>query len=165
LQASAGLASSQCFCFLATKDHFSSNWTSWVAGGKSHEFVVVLAGLVAGESSQAHDGVVFDTDEAAGLPHATALGEVVEHIEGFGLGESGVEQGSALALGEAGLAAAAGEQPAPVLAVAEGDAEVTLAAQAVIGAVGILAAEVAEVVHGHSRENWDTHLDSSTLPL
>src|SRR5438093_971989 len=36
----------QCFCFLPAKDHFSSNRTAVVLGGKSHELVVEGFGVV-----------------------------------------------------------------------------------------------------------------------
>jgi hypothetical protein len=54
--------------------------------------------------------------------------EVCEDGEGFVVGQSCAEQGSPLAFGEAFLAAAADEQASSVLAVAEGDAEVAVAA-------------------------------------
>jgi hypothetical protein len=119
---------SQCFCFLATKDHFSSSWASWVAGGKSHELVVGGSGVPAGLQGVADDGVLIDADEAGGLSNAAAFVEVVEDGEGLVVGEAGAEQGGAFALGEAPLAGAAGEHPAPVRAVAEAGAEVVLAA-------------------------------------
>jgi hypothetical protein len=131
-------------CFLATKDHFSSSWASWVAGGKSHEFVVGLPGLVG----VADDGVLIDADEAGGLSNAAAVLEVLEDREGLVVGQARAEQGRAFALGEAHLAGAAGEQAALfVLAVAEGDAEVASATPAVVGAMGVLAAEGVEAVH------------------
>src|SRR6516165_2903970 len=52
---SAGSAGSQFSGFLPTKDHFSSNWTSRVSGGKSHELVVQLAGVVTGQPAVAHE--------------------------------------------------------------------------------------------------------------
>src|SRR5437899_7020131 len=55
---SAGLFGSQCFSFLATKDHFSSNCTSRVRGGKSHDFVVDLLSVLAGDHRQTHHRVL-----------------------------------------------------------------------------------------------------------
>jgi hypothetical protein len=47
LCSSAGSERSQCFSFfLATNNHFSSNWTSSVFGGKSHEFVMGFGGVL-----------------------------------------------------------------------------------------------------------------------
>jgi hypothetical protein len=137
----------QCFCFLVTKDHFSSNWTSCVAGGKSHEFVVGLLGVAAGLEGVADDGIFIGARQAGGLPDTAAVLEVLEDGEGFVVGQACAEQGGALAFGEALLAATAGEHAALVLAVAEGDAEVALAAQAIVGALGILAAEEVKVFH------------------
>jgi hypothetical protein len=143
-RASAG---SQCFCFLATKDHFSSNCTSRVAGGKSHEFVVGLSGVVAGLEGVANDGVLIDAGQASGLADAAAVLEVLEDGEGLVVGQSCAEQGGAFTLGEALLAGAAGEHAALAGAVAEGHAEIVLAAPTVVRALGILAAEQIKVFH------------------
>jgi hypothetical protein len=103
---------------LATNDHFSSNCTSWVSGGKAHQLVVELLGVAAGLEGEADDGVLADPDQAGGLADADALGEVGQDGEGLVGGQAGVEQGRALALGEAGLAGLAVQQAALVLAVA-----------------------------------------------
>jgi hypothetical protein len=133
---------------LPTNDHISSNWTSRVRGGKSHELVMSVAGVFAGQLGQAGDGVAMDVEEASGLPDAAALGEVVEDGAGLLLGQVGVEQGRPLALGEAVLAGVAVEQPDVVLlAVASADREISGVAPSVGGAVGILAAEASEVIH------------------
>jgi hypothetical protein len=133
---------------LATKAHFSSNWTSRVRGGKGHEFVVELLGVVAGAGAEAGDGVAVDADEAAGLADADALGDVGQD-RGRGVGgEAGVEQGGAFAFGEAGPAGATAKQAAPAVgAVAGGDGEVVVAAFAIVRASFVLAAEGGEVVH------------------
>src|SRR5580658_10777494 len=55
-----GLSGSQCFSFLPTKDHFSSNCTSRVLGGKSHEFIVDSLGVLAGDYRQANHGILVD---------------------------------------------------------------------------------------------------------
>jgi hypothetical protein len=135
---------------LPTKAHFSSNATAWVSGGKAHQLVVQLLGVVAGAAGVADDGVLGDACEAARLSDAAALAEVLEDADDAVIGESGVEQGGALAFGETGLAGAADEQAALlVLAVAEADTEVAFAALAVVSAVRIEAAEAVEVVvHG-----------------
>jgi hypothetical protein len=66
---------------LPTNAHFSSNWTSRVEGGKGHEFVVELLGVVAGAQGVAADGVLIDASQPAGLADADALGEVAEDVE------------------------------------------------------------------------------------
>lgn len=104
--------------------------------------------MVAGPQGVAHDGVLIDTGQACGLADAAAVLEVLEDGEGLVLREACGEQRGALALGEAALAGAADEHTALLArAVAEADAEVVPAAQAVVGAVGVVAAEAAEVVH------------------
>lgn len=101
----------------------------------------------------ADHGVFIDADQAAGLPDAAAFLEVRQDPEDLVVGESGVEERRALALGEALLARAAGEHPALLGPVAKGDAEVIAATAAVVGALGVLATEAAEVVsHGSDRE-------------
>jgi len=133
---------------LATKDHFSSNCASWVAGGKSHEFVVALAGVRTGPHGIADDGVLIDARQAGGLADAAAVLEVLEDRQGSVVGEAGAEQGRALALGETLLAGAAGKHPALVWAIAEADAQIALTAAAVVGAGGVLAAEQGQLIHG-----------------
>jgi hypothetical protein len=61
---------------LVTNDHFSSNWTARVCGGKSHEFVVEVLGVVPGQEAVAEDGVLVHADQAAGLADAYPLGDV-----------------------------------------------------------------------------------------
>jgi hypothetical protein len=108
-----------------------------------------VAGVCAGQFRQAGDGIAVDLDQASGLSDAAALGEVLEHGARLLVGEVGMEQGRALALGEAILAGLAVEQTdVVVLAVAGADGEVSGVASAVGGAIGILAAEACEVVHG-----------------
>jgi hypothetical protein len=117
-------------------------------GGKSHQLVVGLVGVGASPQGVANDGVFIDAGQARGLADTTAILEVLEDGEGSALRESGSEEGGAFALGEARLTGAADEQPALLAgAVAEADAEVVAVAQAVIGAVRVLAAEEAEIVH------------------
>lgn len=103
--------------------------------------------MAAGLEGVANDGVFIDARQASGLADAAAVLEVLEDGHGFVVGESCAEQGGALALGEALLAGAAGEHAALLRAVAEGDAEVALAAQAVVKALGVLAAEEVKVFH------------------
>src|SRR5262249_21954753 len=135
--------------FLPTNDHISSNWTSRVRGGKSHELVMSVAGMLAGLFRQADDRIGVDIDEAPGLSDAAAFGEVLEHGAGLLLGEVGLEQGRALALGEAVLAGPAVEEPdGLVLAVAATNGEVPGVALAVEGAIRSLATEAREIVHG-----------------
>jgi hypothetical protein len=95
---------------LATKDHFSSNWTSRVWGGKSHEFVVELLGVLTGQGGVADDGVLADADQASGLADATAVGQVFQEGQSFFRGQPSLEQRRALAFRETGLARAAVEQ-------------------------------------------------------
>jgi hypothetical protein len=91
---------------LFTKDHFSSNWTSRVLGGKRHQFVVQLPGVVAGQPAVADDRVAVHLHQPGGGAGAVALGLVLEDRRRLFLGQLGAEQGRPLAFGEPGLAGA-----------------------------------------------------------
>src|SRR5215207_8981115 len=99
LSSSAGSSGSQFFSFLATKVHFSSNWTSRVLGGKSHELVVEELGLVAGLGEEARDGGSGDSREAAGGADATSFAKVVQDGDGLVGGRLGALECGALAFG------------------------------------------------------------------
>jgi hypothetical protein len=147
LNRSASSSGSQFLCFFSTKDHFSSSWTRVVEGGKGHEFVVESAGVVAGECAEAADGVLADADQAGGLADAAAVGDVGQGGQELVPGQAGAEERRALALGEAGLAGGAVEQAVLAFAaVAHADGEVAGAPPAAVRAVGVEAAEAAEVV-------------------
>src|SRR3954470_24491145 len=83
LSSSAGSSGSRFFSFLATKFHFSSNWTSRALGGKRHEFVVKELGPVASLGEVARDGVPGDASQPAGGADAASLSEVFQ--DGGGL--------------------------------------------------------------------------------
>jgi hypothetical protein len=125
----------------------SSNCASRVCGGKSHELVVELAGVAAGQEAVADHGVLIDLDEAAGLADAAALGEMFQDREGFVVGESALEQWGAFAFGEACLAGLAAEEATLLTPLAHGDGEVAVATFAVIGAAGVETAEARQIVH------------------
>jgi hypothetical protein len=108
--------------------------------------------MLSGDAGQSSDRVGIDADQASGGADATALVEVPEHGEGLLLGEMAVEQGRALALGEAILARLAVEQSDVVLlAVAGAGREVAGVTRAVEGALRVLTAEAREVVHVGTR--------------
>jgi len=112
---------------------------------------VDLVGVLAGDQGQSHHGVLVDSDQATGLPHPTTLLQMLEHGQGFVIGEFAAVQGRAFALREAFLTGAAGEDTAFLVgAVVEADAEVVQSAAAVVRALRILAAEGFQVVHGGS---------------
>jgi hypothetical protein len=133
---------------LPTKAHFSSNWTSRVLGGKSHEFVVEFVGVLTGHHGQADDRILVDPDQAAGLPDSTILLKMVQHRHGLLLGESAAVQGGALAFREALLAGPTSQDPGGFTrAVAEADPQVVQAPTAEVLAFGVLAAEGFQLVH------------------
>jgi hypothetical protein len=68
-----------------------------------------VAGVWSGQLRQADDRVGVNADEASGLSDAAAFAEVLEDGAGLLLGHVGVEQGRALALGEAVFAGLAVE--------------------------------------------------------
>jgi hypothetical protein len=114
-----------------------------------------VAGVLSGLFRQADDRIGVDIDQASGLSHAAALGEVLEHGAGLLLGEVSLEQGCALAFGEAVFAGPAVEQADLVLlAEAAADGEVSGVASAVEGAIGFLATEARKIVHGVETPRW-----------
>src|SRR5262249_48939514 len=142
LSASAGSPGSQPFCFLATKFHFSSNWTSRVRGGNGHELIVEALRLVAGHGDVAGDGVPADAGQPAGGADACALADVVEDGDGLVGRQPGALQGGALALGGRPLTGAAVDHTdAPVAPAEAAEIQVAVAALAVVGAGGIVAEE------------------------
>ena len=76
--------------------------------------------MLSDDAGQAPDGVGIDADQTSGAANATALVEVLEHGEGLFFREMAVEQGRALALGEARFARLAVEQPDVVLLAVAG---------------------------------------------
>jgi hypothetical protein len=133
---------------LATKAHFSSNWTSRVRGGKHDQFVVEVAGVLSGQSAVATDRVAVHFAEPPGLADATPLGDVLQHRFDLLGREPGAEENRTLALGEAGLAGAATEHAADLLGtISAGHAQISRPSLAVVGTLGIQAAESREVVH------------------
>ena len=106
-------------------------------------------GMPPGGAGQPDDGIRGDADEASRLSDAIVLGQVIEDGDGSFVGESAAVEGRALALGEAGAAGVAVKQPELfLLAIAAADREVAGVASAVERAIGVLAAEADQVVHG-----------------
>jgi hypothetical protein len=113
------------------------------------QLVVRGAGVLTGGAAVATDGIGMDLDQARRLENTTTLVDVIEDRGDRVLGQVGPVQRGALAFGEAGAAGAAIEEPKlPGLAESAGDGEVCGVAAAEVGASGILATELREVVHG-----------------
>src|SRR4051812_44934892 len=143
----------QFFCFLATKAHFSSNCTSLVFGGKSDQFVVEGCGVVAGASGVPGDGVRVDASEPSGLAGADPFGDVSQNRSHLVRREPGVEQRSALAFGEAGLACSTAEHPAALpRPVPGGHGQVPVPPLPVVWTVEVQTAERPQVVHDRTRD-------------
>ena len=104
--------------------------------------------MPAGEDGQAYHRVLVDPDQAARLADSATLLEMLEDGEGFLLGEFAAVQRRALALRETLLAGTAGEDSALLVGpIPEADSQVVKTALAVVGAIGVLAAEGFQVVH------------------
>jgi len=115
---------------------------------------VDILGVLASHHGQAYHGVPVDAYQAAGLPHPTALLQVLQDRQRFVLGELAAVQGGAFAFGAALLAGAAGEDAALLVgAIAKADTQIVAATLAIVGAVGVLAAEVFQVVHDASSQS------------
>src|SRR5271167_2132981 len=97
--ASSGLSGSQCFSFLPTKAHFSSNWISRVCGGKSHEFVVQILGVPASQQAVADDGILVHPDQATRLAYPTTFVDMGQQRDDLLLRQPGPKQRRAFPLG------------------------------------------------------------------
>src|SRR5579871_1152522 len=98
--------------------------------------------MPAEEPAVADHRVAVHADQPGRGPHARAVGEVLDEGRGLLRRQPGAVKRGALALGEAGLAGAAVEQPIlPGLAVMAADTQVAVAPLAVVGAIGAQAAE------------------------
>ena len=99
--------------------------------------------MLAREDGQAYYGVLVDADQASGLTDATTLLQMLENGERFVLGKFGPVERSAFAFGETLLAGAAGKDTALLVgAIAKAHTQIVAASLAVVGAVGVEAAEV-----------------------
>ena len=105
--------------------------------------------MLAGELAQAADGASVHLAEPSGLADAAPLGDVLQDRFDLLRGQSGIEEGRSLTLGEAGLADAAAEHTSLLArAVAAGHGQISGPPPAMLGAVGIQAAEAREVIQG-----------------
>jgi hypothetical protein len=112
---------------------------------------VDFQGVLTGDQGQSYHRVLVDPNQATGLADPTAFLQMLEYREGFRVREFTTVQRRAFAFRKAFLTGAAGEHPAFfVRAIAEANAEVVQPATAIVRALGILAAEGFQVVHGGS---------------
>jgi hypothetical protein len=117
-------------------------------GGKSDEFVVEIAGVIASDSAQAADRAAIHLAKSTGLADAASLGDMFQDRFDFLRRQSRVKEGRPLALGEAELADAATEHASLLMrAVAAGHGQISGPSLAMLGAVGIEATEAREVIH------------------
>src|SRR5579871_2498159 len=159
--ASSGFSGSQCFSFLPTKAHFSSNGTSFVRGGKSHAFVVDLVGVLAGDHGEANHRILVYPDEAAGLSDPTILLKVLEDGDRLILGKFAAIQRGAFAFGESLLTGPTGQDTSLFLrSVTETNPEVVQAPPTIVMAGGVLAAEGFQVV----QRSWPLPRGTKKLP-
>ena len=130
-----------------------------------------VVGVLPGGTGESDDGVAVDADESPGEADATALAEVIEHRVGLLLGQVAAVERRALPFGEAGAAGVAVElSELLVLAEAAADREVAGVTSAIERAVGVLAAEAGEVVHGSGWQEvpgWEENRGSKrkTFPI
>jgi len=122
-----------------------------VEGGKAHEFVVELLSMSARDQCEADHGVLVNAHQPGRLADTTAIRQVSQDGERLVAGQAAIEQRRAFAFGEAFLTGATVEQACVVRAIVSTHREVVSPPLAVVGAVRVLAAEAAEVVHGQCR--------------
>jgi hypothetical protein len=98
--------------------------------------------MLADGAAVADHRVAVHAEAPGGGPHAVAVGQVADQVDGLVLGQTRAEQGRPLPLGEASLAGAAVEQPMwPGLAIAAADGQFADPPPAVVGAIRLLATE------------------------
>ena len=107
--------------------------------------------MLTGPQTVADHGVLADAEQAAGLTNADAFGDVLQDGDGLVVGQARVEQGRALAFGEAVLAGAAIEEAPLFGAVTHAHGQVAVPTLAIVGALLVLTAEATQVVHGALR--------------
>jgi hypothetical protein len=119
-----------------------------VFGGKGHEFVVDLAGVVARQSAVTHHRVPMYAHQAASLADAAAFRDVLQDRTDFLLRQGRAEQRRPLALGKPGLAGSAAEHPPLfVRPIATAYRQVFAPAFPVVGARGILTTKPRQIAH------------------
>jgi len=119
-----------------------------VFGGKSHEFVVDLAGVIASQPAVTHHRVPMDAHQAGGFADAAAFGDVLQDRADLLLRQGRAEQWRPLALGKPRLAGSAAEHP-PLLVrpIATAHRQIFTPAFSVVGAFAILATQPRQIVH------------------
>jgi hypothetical protein len=110
-------------------------------GGKSHEFIVQLLGVLAGQEAVTDHGVFIDPDEAAGLANPDSFDNVVEDIDNLVLRQTRVKEGCPFAFRETYLASPAPQQAALLATIAHRHGEIAVPAFAMVGTCFIEAAE------------------------
>jgi hypothetical protein len=122
--------------------------------------------VLSGTQAIADHGVFADAHQATGLADAAALGEMVQNGDGFVGTQAAIEQRSTFAFGETGLTGFAVEQAALLPAIACTDGEIAVAAFAVVGTVGVVAAESMEIlVHGGMPLGWGRDEGATTVAI
>jgi hypothetical protein len=74
------------------KDQCATNRTSSVRGGKGHALVVELLGVLAQQSAVPDDRIAVHVDVSRGGPHAVAVGQISDQVEGHVSGQATAEQ-------------------------------------------------------------------------
>lgn len=86
--------------------------------------------------------------QAAGLPHAAALGHMRQHLDDLLFGQLSPPENGALAFRKAVLASPTPQHPSLLIfAIMIANSEISDAPLAVVGALGILTTELRKIVH------------------
>src|SRR3982751_1913651 len=110
-----------------------------------------------GQGDVASDGVLVDIHQAAGGPGPAAFPDVAEDLADLLIGQAGLLQDGALALGEAGLAGAAVDHADPLgFAAPTAEGEIPVAPENRIGAEGILPTELFDGMHADTPRSQRT---------
>jgi len=110
---------------------------------------VELLGVLTGQEAVSNDGVLVDSDQAAGLSDATPLSDVSQNFDHLGFGQACVEQRGSFSLGEQGFAGLAVKQATLVGTIPRTNSQVAPTSNPVAGAVRVLAAKPRQVIRVH----------------
>ncbi len=102
-----------------------------------------------GQGDVPGDRILVHAHQAAGAPRTASFADVVQHVQGFRVGQSGLLQDGPFAFGEVSLAGSTVDHAnAFALATPAPEDEITVTSLAPIGAIAILATEILDGMHG-----------------
>jgi hypothetical protein len=103
--------------------------------------------MIARQQAKADHRILIHADQSTRLPHSTAFRDVVQQSHDFIFRQTAVEQRRPFPFGKPVLTGSAAQKPSPLRSVMTADRQIAMSTLAMIGAVDILTAKPAEVIH------------------